>query len=129
MVHVEYELYENDFRLAVRGHAGYAEKGKDIVCAGISALMRALQVCFEQELFLSDAAYVEKVVRDGFAHFAVQGIEDSELEARIFYYFHMCIKGLRELEKQYPDYITVTDITALNRASDIDTPEQTAENE
>lgn len=29
---------ETDFSMQIIGHAGYAEKGKDIVCAGISTL-------------------------------------------------------------------------------------------
>ena len=33
---------KNTLRIDFAGHAGYAEKGKDIVCAGVSALYYAL---------------------------------------------------------------------------------------
>ena len=29
-------------RIEISGHAGYAEPGKDIVCAGVTALMQTL---------------------------------------------------------------------------------------
>ncbi len=128
MVHVKYGLYENDFQLSVCGHAGYDKKGSDIVCAGVSALVRALQVCLERDLFLSDAAFIEKAVDDGFAGFRVADTEDCELARRIYHFFFMCVSGLREIAEQYPDYVEITDIAALE-ASYIDTPEQTAENE
>ena len=32
----------SDLQLTIKGHSGYAEHGKDIVCAGISALIPAL---------------------------------------------------------------------------------------
>ena len=36
-------IYErNEYAVTLIGHAGYAEEGKDIVCAGISALTEAM---------------------------------------------------------------------------------------
>ena len=40
MIHIKYSRRE--VRLQVRGHAGFAPEGQDIVCAGISALFGAL---------------------------------------------------------------------------------------
>ena len=37
-------MYWNRLRLEVDGHAGYDEKGKDIVCAGVSMMVNALAV-------------------------------------------------------------------------------------
>ena len=36
------EIEVSDNQVTLSGHAGYAEQGKDIVCAGISALIPAL---------------------------------------------------------------------------------------
>lgn len=40
MIEAVYDLKAQ--RLTVKGHAGYAEKGKDIVCAGVSTLVYML---------------------------------------------------------------------------------------
>lgn len=44
MIQIVYEVDPENGRRMLRaaGHAGYAEKGKDIVCAGVSALMQTL---------------------------------------------------------------------------------------
>lgn len=44
MIRIVYEVNPENGRMMLRaaGHAGYAEKGKDIVCAGVSALMQTL---------------------------------------------------------------------------------------
>ena len=44
MIQIVYEVNPENGRIMLRaaGHAGYAEKGKDIVCAGVSALMQTL---------------------------------------------------------------------------------------
>lgn len=44
MIQIVYEVNPENGRMMLRaaGHAGYAEKGKDIVCAGVSALMQTL---------------------------------------------------------------------------------------
>lgn len=44
MIQIVYEVDPENGRMMLRaaGHAGYAEKGKDIVCAGVSALMQTL---------------------------------------------------------------------------------------
>ncbi|MBE6812169.1 MAG: ribosomal-processing cysteine protease Prp [Ruminococcaceae bacterium] len=47
MTKVVFERNENTFCLCCSGHAGYGEKGKDIVCAGISALCGALEIALD----------------------------------------------------------------------------------
>lgn len=38
MTEIEFSLKKDNFKFVAKGHAGYAEIGKDIVCAGISTL-------------------------------------------------------------------------------------------
>ena len=40
MIQAEYDL--DSLTLSVHGHAGYAQRGKDIVCAGVSTLVYTL---------------------------------------------------------------------------------------
>ncbi len=42
MVNVTYIVDNSKHILFLKGHAGYGEYGKDIVCAGISAIVQAL---------------------------------------------------------------------------------------
>ena len=42
MIRVNYLRSETHHRLAVEGHAGYDDSGRDIVCAGISSITCAL---------------------------------------------------------------------------------------
>ncbi len=56
MTRVVFERRENTFFLVCTGHAGYAERGKDIVCAGISALCGALEIALDN---LQDAGEVQ----------------------------------------------------------------------
>ena len=41
MIHITIK-YDEWFDIQIEGHAGYAEKGKDIVCAAVSALYQTL---------------------------------------------------------------------------------------
>ena len=42
MIQIDYCRAGNRHRLTIEGHAGYAEYGQDIVCAGVSAVSFAL---------------------------------------------------------------------------------------
>ena len=128
MVNVEYALMEDFIKISVSGHAGYAEKGKDIVCAGVSALTRALQEYIEKTVELWDAQFISKSIRDGFMSFSIEGIKDDSLYSNVLNTVFMCILGLEAIEEQYPDYIKIADISFLYEDSDIDTPEQTESN-
>lgn len=68
MTNVEFTLTDGVICFSCKGHAGFAEKGKDIVCAGISALCMALLKRITQlqkekqteitECFISDGCLV-----------------------------------------------------------------------
>lgn len=59
---IQITFFENEARelqgFAVKGHAGYASAGQDIVCAGVSALVQAA-ICGLRR-FLSQAPLVKK---------------------------------------------------------------------
>ena len=125
MVHVDFSYAPDEFSLTVSGHAGYAAKGNDIVCAGVSALTAALFVFTERNVSLADAGLFIKRTADGFAALTVAEIPDEKLRLQLAAVFSACISGLIEIEQQYPDYIKIRDITSQCETSDIDTPEQT----
>lgn len=80
-------------RLTVQGHAGFAPRGQDIVCAAASALMLALCERLQEKNLVR-----ELVMRPGYISVAMRGAErETEL-----------IKcGLRQLERRYPQCVHV----------------------
>lgn len=66
MVEITYNETRNGFELKAEGHCRYAEKGKDIACAGVSTLIVALAKTLEEnENKLKIPALI--VVDDGYA--------------------------------------------------------------
>ena len=81
-------------RLTVCGHAGYAARGEDIVCAAASALVFALIGSLRQEENLR-----EVVIRPGYVTAAAKGPCREELE--------LVRCGLAQLAAQYPQCVEV----------------------
>ena len=48
MIHIEYYRAPERFALSVKGHAGFAPAGRDIVCAAVSVLVSELSLALEQ---------------------------------------------------------------------------------
>ncbi len=80
-------------RLTLLGHAGYAEKGQDVVCAAASALVYALAGSLE-----AGGNVRELVIRPGYATVAAQRDDPA---------FAVVRKGLEQLEGRYPGYVRV----------------------
>ena len=78
---VEYEI---------KGHANYAEKGKDIVCASVSSLYLSIT----NYLIANDYAYLDDEQ-------VVQLIEGSQIAVEILH------QGLVDISKEYPDHMVV----------------------
>ena len=82
-----------DRRMTVQGHADYAEKGKDVVCAAVSALVYALVATLEE----SDNIR-ETVIRAGYATVA------AKKENRAF---DVVRGGISQIAARYPSCVTV----------------------
>lgn len=93
MIHITYHREEG--RIHITGHAGYAEAGKDIVCAAISALYETLAL---HELTLSgydkaqDIRFVRAIPP---AVTVMQPILDA------------FAAGMKQIAKQYPEHVKV----------------------
>lgn len=79
--------YEPGKRVSIRGHAGYAEKGKDIVCAAISTL------------------YCTMIMAKGIGGYT----DDDEMVASVQDYsaknvFEVMCEGMKAVAKQYPKH-------------------------
>ena len=104
MTTVEYTNRGSIHELSVNGHAGYAEPGSDIVCAGVSAITYAL-IGF---LNANEGETRELVtdVRNGAVTISCEGTE------RIRAAFEMAMIGYEQIAAMYQGYVLV------NKAAD-----------
>lgn len=96
MTKIVYAKDWDAFSLVCKGHAGFAEAGSDIVCAGISTLVQTLTH------HLSNEQHVKYHIEPGGLWIWARG--DKALIC-----FEVILTGLKLLESQYPDYIEITE--------------------
>lgn len=87
----------NTHTLSVSGHAGYDEYGKDIVCAGVSALVQALIGWAENNPHTVSHIYVD----DGDVLITCKGGEDVSAV------FYMTAIGLKGMANSYPAHVEI----------------------
>ena len=85
-----------------KGHCGYAECGKDIVCAGASTLLQLPFMGFDIH------------EKEAIEYFEV-AINKGDLEVKIPAEYPQVIietivAGLKEIEQQYPEYVRIEEI-------------------
>jgi len=83
--------------ITIAGHAGYAAKGEDIVCAAVSSV--AITSVNDINALDDSVNYVEK---DGYLKITVK--KDTEINQKIL---NNMVVTLQELESQYPKNILV----------------------
>ena len=91
MITIIYDEKEHDMILQASGHAGYAPKGQDIVCAAVSCLMQTLAYSVDGGTATRDPGG-DNVLR-------VQAAQSSDALAK----FELVTDGLMLLAKQYPE--------------------------
>lgn len=99
MVKASYTVNFDTHTLKVSGHANYAEYGKDIVCAGVSALVQALMAWCEENYDKVDSMSVDK--ESGEVLVSCRGDEDV---AAVFY---MTAIGLEQIADSYPSNVQI----------------------
>lgn len=97
MTSIEVTQSDNILRFSCTGHAGFAERGKDIVCAGISALCIALEQRITRLQKEKQTEIKEYIVSDGC--FILHFTETAKSEE--------CLKtilcGFKAIERTYPE--------------------------
>lgn len=88
----------NEHKIKIIGHAEYAPKGKDIVCAGVSTLTQNFIQSIE-ELTQDTISYDMK---PGAVHIYFENLSDH---AQILKYSF--ILGLQSIADAYPSYIQI----------------------
>jgi uncharacterized protein YsxB (DUF464 family) len=85
----------------ISGHAGFEDRGKDVVCAGVSAISQAVLLGLQEVL----GDRVKATRRQGFLSVDIDkddaGKEGTEAAMR-------CLElGLQSIAKQYPEFVSV----------------------
>lgn len=89
---------KNNIKLEICGHAGYAEKGRDIVCAAVTALAGTLEQC------MKEAGEGSCEWKEGETCFTASGTENLRP------CFETVVTGLRMLAEEFPDYVSIKEI-------------------
>lgn len=93
------EVTRKENGISIKGHAHYAEPGKDIVCAGVSTLVQNLIASIE--IFTEDQ--IEYVMQPGTVHIKHGNLsEASQLLVDSFFV------GINLIANSYPDYVRVS---------------------
>lgn len=101
-----YELSDSIY-FECKGHAGFAKKGSDIVCAGISALCMAA-VHEISNLFSSGEIFIlNSHIADGEILLEVKIPCDEYSKIKLFTVFETVMSGFQAIEEIYPDNISV----------------------
>ncbi len=81
-------------KVIIKGHSGYAQSGKDIVCAGVSALFYAFLGYLEKRGLLKECRADKG---DSFVVF------DRDCKEALM----MFKEGVRQIEEAYPENVSV----------------------
>lgn len=99
MIKIKFEKREDIFSLSVKGHANFAEAGKDIVCAGVSAILYAL-IGFLKN---NEEHIEDKKIRADSGDACVFCVGDEKIQAAA----ELALIGFLQIEKQYENFISV----------------------
>ncbi len=103
-IKTQYDSKARAYRFVMKGHCSFAPKGKDIVCAGCSALCLALaqtvkdnagHMINKPEIKIGDGrAFIEWCPKDEYI---------KSLEVALY----TVMEGFKVLEHEYPEYIKI----------------------
>ncbi|WP_353894316.1 ribosomal-processing cysteine protease Prp [Proteinivorax hydrogeniformans] len=89
----------------VTGHAQYADRGSDIVCAGASSLTQTTAITLEEKLNLNLDIEVDD--EKGYLHVIYPKDLSPSLRQNVDLITEHMLIGLKEIEKQFGQYISV----------------------
>lgn len=95
------------FAISVEGHAGYGERGKDIVCASVTTtlfILAKMMDAFWRDYRLMEPPEID--LKPGKGEISV--VPEFTYEEDINAVFGIFIQALGELAREYPDNIEVT---------------------
>lgn len=102
MIKINYKLENGIFnKIEILGHSGYAESGKDIVCAAVSATL----LTTINNINIINKDVITSSIEEGDASICL--IKKIEEKSIINLILLNMINEFKELEKDYPNYIEI----------------------
>lgn len=99
MIRAVYTAEGNTHTLTVLGHANYDKYGKDIVCAGVSALVQALIGWIENNPYCAECVSIDD--KSGEVIISCEGEQDV---AAVFY---LTAIGVEQIAENYPQHVQI----------------------
>ena len=104
MVKISFEQINNKFNLTIKGHAGQADKGNDIVCASCSILAYIVAQFVKEAEYKGDLKSKPKVkMESGDTVISCEPTDNILTEMQNMYLF--AEKGYQLLSYNYPQYV------------------------
>lgn len=105
MIEITHMELREEHILHIIGHAGFSRHGKDIVCAGISALTYALlqTLCDAQEK--GELCLFTYIVKDGAAVVRVRA--KAHARVKLDSALNTVMTGYRMIADEYPEHVRV----------------------
>ena len=100
LIEVTHNVRTNE--ITVSGHAGYAEPGKDIVCAAVSVLVSTLAESMEEVT----KGQLDCIRRDGFTQIVYWPSFDDGVQALVRAFFI----GVGGVAEAYPGYVCIKEV-------------------
>jgi uncharacterized protein YsxB (DUF464 family) len=92
------------WEFTIKGHSGFAAKGKDIVCAAVSAVAYTAAGALAELAGVSD--YTEK---DGFMKCSIPPGISAENRTKADIILETLAIGLKQIEEAYKEYVVVVE--------------------
>lgn len=92
--------------IKANGHARFAEKGRDIVCASVTVLLRTAGILFSELCESGKIEFSAEAEQRGNLAFRVKKISKDEfLSERIFAVLDFVRAGIKSLASEYPEFV------------------------
>lgn len=103
MLKIRMCISDECMRLYAEGHAGYAEKGSDVVCAAASVLVSTLQIALRMQLGVGSDVYFDDAA-GGMTRLECYPHADEIDKARTTFRVISC--GLESIAYKYPNNVS-----------------------
>ena len=106
MINIFYD--EKNYTLTIDGHAGYAKKGQDIVCAGVSTLAYTLSSYLQKMNKEQRLIYFYATLNDGRA--TIECLPKDNFIDEVSLVYDVVMNGLESIMRSYPDNVSIKNV-------------------
>ena len=106
MTHISCGQVGEGFYIEAAGHSGFGEKGRDVVCAGVSTLIFTTYYYLRKLQDVGYIGYLEKTEADGEVSISARCAEGEQTILKTA--FEMALTGFEMLAENFPQCVTIT---------------------